>query len=215
MYSIFQNTYTIYEYFSTVYRLDKFQEDVIIAHNKFRGKHHAAPLKWSAGLAEGARQWATALSEKGNLKHSNQPFVGENIWIGKGKNITPMLEIPRVDNWYKLFSLAEISMRANSVKHYIEQHGFDCSSKIIYTNKSFQVAKNPKHKKKYRLNGLFIRSVSNRCPKFLIVGNVLTICDYTKVKRYILHYEYKKFINWALPQHVSEVKCTTAVRALI
>ena len=69
-------------------RLDKFQEDAIIAHNKFRGKHHAAPLKWSAGLAEGARQWATALLEKGNLKHSNQPFVGENIWIGKNQKIS-------------------------------------------------------------------------------------------------------------------------------
>lgn len=68
-----------------MFRLDKFQEDVIIAHNKCRGKHHAAPLKWSAGLAEGARQWATTLAEKGNLRHSNQPFVGENIWIGKGR----------------------------------------------------------------------------------------------------------------------------------
>ena len=67
-------------------RLDKFQEDVIIAHNKCRGKHHAAPLKWSAGLAEGARHWATTLAEKGNLRHSNQPFVGENIWIGNAGN---------------------------------------------------------------------------------------------------------------------------------
>lgn len=69
-------------------RLDKFQEDVIIAHNKFRGRHHAAPLKWSAGLAEGARQWAITLSEKGNVRHSNQPFVGENIWIGQDVKIS-------------------------------------------------------------------------------------------------------------------------------
>ena len=81
------SVFSSYKVFLPLYRLDKFQEDVIIAHNKFRGKHHAAPLKWSAGLAEGARQWATALSEKGNLRHSNQPFVGENIWISKGELI--------------------------------------------------------------------------------------------------------------------------------
>ena len=77
-------------------RLDKFQEDVIIAHNKCRGKHHAAPLKWSAGLAEGARHWATTLAEKGNLRHSNQPFVGENIWIGNAGNLSYFIALNRI-----------------------------------------------------------------------------------------------------------------------
>ena len=75
------NSFSISRYFI---RLDKFQEDVIIAHNRLRGRHLATPLKWSAGLAEGARHWAMTLSEKGNVRHSNQPFVGENIWISPG-----------------------------------------------------------------------------------------------------------------------------------
>ena len=69
----------------SISRLDKFQEDIIITHNKLRGKHGAPPLKWSAGLAEGARHWALALSTKSNMRHSNQLSVGENIWSGNGK----------------------------------------------------------------------------------------------------------------------------------
>jgi uncharacterized protein YkwD len=55
---------------------------ILDAHNRARARHCAAPLAWSAPLAEAAQRWAMALRQRGcALEHSGGPY-GENLAAG-------------------------------------------------------------------------------------------------------------------------------------
>ena len=55
---------------------------LVDAHNGYRGQHCAAPLTWSAKLAQVAQQWANSLRDQGCMfGHSNGSY-GENLAAG-------------------------------------------------------------------------------------------------------------------------------------
>ncbi|KAF9260264.1 PR-1-like protein [Marasmius fiardii PR-910] len=56
--------------------------DILNAHNAFRAKHGAAPLKWSNTLAGAAQKWVNGC----NFKHSGGAVghYGENLAAGTG-----------------------------------------------------------------------------------------------------------------------------------
>jgi uncharacterized protein YkwD len=57
-------------------------QQLVDAHNRFRAKHCAKPLAWSAKLAQVAQQWANALRDKGcAFGHSGGDY-GENLAAG-------------------------------------------------------------------------------------------------------------------------------------
>lgn len=59
------------------------------AHNRFRARHCAAALTWSAKLAEVAQRWANALRDRGcPLGHSGGKF-GENLAAGTKGTLDP------------------------------------------------------------------------------------------------------------------------------
>jgi uncharacterized protein YkwD len=61
----------------------------IDAHNRVRAKHCAAPLTWSAKLAQAAQQWANALRAKScSFGHSGGAY-GENLAAGTSGTLAP------------------------------------------------------------------------------------------------------------------------------
>ena len=61
----------------------------INAHNRARARHCAAPLTWSAKLAQVAQHWANALRDKGcAFGHSNGSY-GENLAAGTSGTLDP------------------------------------------------------------------------------------------------------------------------------
>jgi uncharacterized protein YkwD len=59
------------------------------AHNRFRAKHCAAALTWSAKLAEVAQRWANALRDRGcQFGHSGGAY-GENLAAGTRGTLDP------------------------------------------------------------------------------------------------------------------------------
>lgn len=59
------------------------------AHNRFRAKHCAAALTWSAKLAEVAQRWANALRDRGcQFGHSGGNY-GENLAAGTKGTLDP------------------------------------------------------------------------------------------------------------------------------
>jgi uncharacterized protein YkwD len=67
------------------------------AHNRLRAKHCAAPLSWSARLADVAQHWANALRDRGcSFGHSGGTF-GENLAAGTIGTLDPAAV---VQMWY-------------------------------------------------------------------------------------------------------------------
>ena len=59
--------------------LRKFQEECLLAHNEYRFRHGAPPLRWSFELSWEAQQWAEELAQQGELKHNLDDSLGENL----------------------------------------------------------------------------------------------------------------------------------------
>ena len=77
--------------------LKQFQEECLEAHNDYRLRHGAAPVRWSASLAWEAQQWAEELARNGELRHNDDDTVGENLAGMLGGELTGR-EV--VDMWY-------------------------------------------------------------------------------------------------------------------
>ena len=67
--------------------LRQFQEDCLLAHNKYRFRHGAAPLQWSYKLAVEAQKWAETLLKSGEFAHSDNINYGENLAGRKGLDL--------------------------------------------------------------------------------------------------------------------------------
>ncbi|XP_053381289.1 uncharacterized protein LOC123555358 isoform X2 [Mercenaria mercenaria] len=71
------------------YKLDskmadkKFIDEMLHAHNEYRARHQAAPLKHSKDLSEFAQKWANHLVATNSFQHSNCDLKGERL----GENI--------------------------------------------------------------------------------------------------------------------------------
>lgn len=81
--------------------LDEFEKAALAAHNKYRAKHKASPLKWNADMAKDAMDWAEKLAETGKFAHASpqeRKNDGENIYMFVGKPEIGGDEA--VDAWY-------------------------------------------------------------------------------------------------------------------
>jgi uncharacterized protein YkwD len=67
------------------------------AHNRLRAKHCAAPLTWSAKLAELAQRWANALRDRGCQFGHSGGTTGENLAAGTIGTLDPASV---VQMWY-------------------------------------------------------------------------------------------------------------------
>ena len=70
-----------------------FRNDALNAHNQYRSKHGAPPLKWSSKLESSAQRWANQLAKKGYLQHDKQQVEGENLACMKGRCNSPIEKI--------------------------------------------------------------------------------------------------------------------------
>lgn len=72
--------------------ISDFEQRVLASHNAERALLGLPPLRWNAGLAKGAGEWAGYLVRTGRFEHSpdspRQP-AGENIWGGTTGRFTP------------------------------------------------------------------------------------------------------------------------------
>ena len=74
----------------------KFIDEALRAHNKYRTRHQAAPLKHKKQISEIAQKWADHLVATGSFQHSNDRSLngdklGENIamkWTSGGDDFT-------------------------------------------------------------------------------------------------------------------------------
>lgn len=67
--------------------LRQFQENCLLAHNKYRQRHSAPPLQWSYKLAYEAQKWAQHLLDSGQFTHSENIVYGENLAGRKGYDL--------------------------------------------------------------------------------------------------------------------------------
>ncbi|XP_013412177.1 ectin-like [Lingula anatina] len=61
--------------------LQAFQESCLRAHNAYRSDHGCPELTWSVDLAKQAQEWADRVAEKKYLQYSENPNVGESIFL--------------------------------------------------------------------------------------------------------------------------------------
>ena len=78
-----------------------FVQDSLQAHNKYRTKHHAPPLKINSELNRIAQQYANYLAQNDCFQHSDNEYrgesLGENLYMCYGTKITGKA---MTDAWY-------------------------------------------------------------------------------------------------------------------
>jgi hypothetical protein len=65
----------------------------LVAHNRYRAKHGAQPLKHNKKLSEIAQGWADNLAKSGQFKHSTNKYQGNNL----GENIASKMSSAGAD----------------------------------------------------------------------------------------------------------------------
>ncbi|XP_071053490.1 uncharacterized protein [Onthophagus taurus] len=79
-----------------------FNEECLKAHNQYREKHDAEPLKLNAEMCKSSQSWADELMKRGVLEHSPGTKYGENIYCVQSTNVNFIVPGNEpVDNWYK------------------------------------------------------------------------------------------------------------------
>jgi glioma pathogenesis-related protein 2 len=68
--------------------LTTLRENILTEHNTYRSKHHSPTLTASNSLHKSAQKWADYLAVKKMFEHSDDPQVGENIYVFYGQKIT-------------------------------------------------------------------------------------------------------------------------------
>lgn len=95
-----------------------FQTEILNAHNAERRAVGSPDLKWDAGLAQDAQEWANNLARSGSMTHASQRGQGENLymsgigrmsvtqmvggWIAERKNYIPggaHPDVSKTGNW--------------------------------------------------------------------------------------------------------------------
>ncbi|KAK3747386.1 hypothetical protein QZH41_002634 [Actinostola sp. cb2023] len=81
--------------------MNTFTKESLDTHNKYRSKHQAPPMTWSAEMAKEAQSWADRLAHSRCLQHASKEQRkgdGENVYMCGGKADVNGQEV--VDNWY-------------------------------------------------------------------------------------------------------------------
>ena len=80
---------------------DKFINEALESHNRYRKRHNSEPLKLNKDLCEIAQEYAKKLAESNNFIHSGNKYndkpLGENIFMS---NHYPISGKFTTDNWY-------------------------------------------------------------------------------------------------------------------
>jgi len=76
---------------------DQFARDLVAAHNRYRAKHNAPPLRWNSGAATAAQRWANHLAKQKALQHGDHEGMGQNLAMASGKELTGQ---GATDMWY-------------------------------------------------------------------------------------------------------------------
>jgi uncharacterized protein YkwD len=80
-------------------RSPEFASEILTAHNEFRTRHGAQPLRWSTGLAQSANDWAHSMTSiRCEMAHSGGE-AGENIAMGG--YLGPGAGKDAVSRWYE------------------------------------------------------------------------------------------------------------------
>lgn len=79
-----------------------FEEDFLDAHNEYRKRHGAPPLKLDRKLCKYSEEWAKHLAQKNTLEHRPGSNYGENIYClySSDPNFKVSGHTP-VDTWYE------------------------------------------------------------------------------------------------------------------
>ena len=84
--------HSVPKYESSSPEYDSFCNEALQAHNNYRKKHHAEPLKLNKELCKIAQNYANYLANIGRLQHSDNTYhnksMGENIYSCSGKEAT-------------------------------------------------------------------------------------------------------------------------------
>jgi uncharacterized protein YkwD len=80
--------------------LDQIRQALLTAHNTYRARHAAPPLRLDAKLNAFAQEYATRLAKTGKLVHREQSVYGENLfaWTTTGPGAMPATQA--ADSWY-------------------------------------------------------------------------------------------------------------------
>ncbi|XP_016956504.1 Golgi-associated plant pathogenesis-related protein 1 isoform X1 [Drosophila biarmipes] len=76
----------------------QFEQEVLNAHNSYRAKHGASPLKLSPKLNQLASEWAKYLLSRNCMEHRPNSGFGENIYMASGGNLEGS---DAVRSWYE------------------------------------------------------------------------------------------------------------------
>lgn len=85
---------------------EEFIEEALQAHNEYRSKHSAPPLRIAEDLNEYAQQWADKIARKDAMEHSNCKLkngerIGENIYFCWSSDPTAGVKAQTaVKSWY-------------------------------------------------------------------------------------------------------------------
>ncbi|XP_052219904.1 Golgi-associated plant pathogenesis-related protein 1-like isoform X1 [Dreissena polymorpha] len=97
----------------------KFIEELIKAHNEYRAKHQASPLKHAQDLSDYAQNWANHLIATNSFEHSNcdrkGQRLGENIASKWSSSPTDYTGQEPTDAWYS--EIAKYDFNEASFKH--------------------------------------------------------------------------------------------------
>lgn len=79
-------------------KLGNFKDVCLNAHNQYRAKHGAPPLKWSNECNAHAKKWASYLAKNKKFEHSHAKGLGENLacFVRSGE----VTGNEAVDMWY-------------------------------------------------------------------------------------------------------------------
>ncbi|KAL7741057.1 hypothetical protein ACLKA6_013490 [Drosophila palustris] len=82
---------------SSAATVESFEQEVLDAHNFYRARHNAPPLRLDDDLSELATEWAQHLLATRRMEHREDSGYGENIYMAMGGDLDPK---DAVKSWY-------------------------------------------------------------------------------------------------------------------
>ena len=101
-----------------LFSFTQFQLECLKAHNDYRARHRAPPLKLNKNICNYAQQWANYLASCNRMEHRSKNAYGENIYMSwsSNKNATVDGQAP-VKSWYdevKMYSYGRPGFTMNT-----------------------------------------------------------------------------------------------------
>ncbi|XP_078685251.1 uncharacterized protein LOC144918387 [Branchiostoma floridae x Branchiostoma belcheri] len=77
-----------------------FRDECLSAHNQYRSRHGAQPLKISSQLCQSAQEWAEQLAQTGKLEYNPESPHGQNLGMKPAGGKTPLSGKSLCTAWY-------------------------------------------------------------------------------------------------------------------